>query len=74
MKGGAALPRNRSRPSAPRASGEGSGREAGEPREPLEYVTTEIGGIESLFTPEGIERLNALREAEPKRLRRKRSG
>lgn len=31
----------------------------------LEYPTTEIGGVESLFTPEGIERLNALRKVEP---------
>jgi len=38
----------------------------------LEYVTTEIGGIESLFTPEGIERVNALTKPGPERPRRER--
>jgi len=31
----------------------------------LEYPTTEIGGLESLFTPEGIEFVNAARVAKP---------
>jgi hypothetical protein len=60
MKGGATLPRKRARPSVPISQSEEQEPEFWETRDTEDHVTGGFGAIESLFTPEGIEWVEAM--------------